>query len=135
MALVVIFTSAPTIQVSDVLTTPTAVEQFTIVADVFSIHEPPPSHSPIKRTQCDNPLTSIGEGSFKRARLSEGTEQEDLTPFFQLLDILPYQVPSTLEEFVVMDNEDLVFLSKAYLQLTGEVSLQMFPILCLGPDP
>lgn len=82
----------------------------TIALIGFSIHEPLPSSSPIKRNHGESPSTSVEGGYPKRAHLSEGFESEALTYFFQLSAILPTQVPSTLEEFVVVvANEDLAF--------------------------
>ncbi|CAI8589019.1 unnamed protein product [Vicia faba] len=86
------------------------VEQLTTVAVNFSICEPSPSHSLIKRSQGDSPSTLVEGGSPKRTCLSEGVEFEALTHFFWLISILLSGIPSTLEEFSsTVSSEDLAF--------------------------
>lgn len=67
------------------------------------------SPSPTKRVQSDSSSIPIEGSSPKWARLMEDGERDALAPFFRLPAILPYRVPSTPKEFIVIvatENQD-----------------------------
>src|SRR4051812_48785537 len=97
VALVVAYTFAPPVQGPTVLTalvkfmtsilgTNPGVEYQTISTSGFSIHEPPLSPFPIKRTQGDNSLTPVEESSSRRLtfRRVSGNRLSPISFSFQL---------------------------------------------------